>query len=265
MQRVETKEHSGLSGAEALGGSLEAARVHKVESPSLARGLGGGGVDKSEERVVDVRSVASAAAEAGLAVLNRTLHFVHFVRPITLKLDHLKVKVRQVGAETCCTLDGDVLSSIVGDLEASRNCVVLREYRVGQSSRHIRVVVVELDDDGRNVGIVAIRRWETGEARLAIHHFVGLVAELGDGVTVRMANVNGWQTEIASSKVWELPANNSQVVHPTLRRNPGRVDEVFDRATKVIADKLAGILVDVEKVRDTIAVQGEVGAIGGNG
>ena len=52
--------------------------------------------------------------------------------------------------------------------------------------------------------------------------------------------------------------------YPSLRRDPRWVDKVISRATKVITDELAGLLIDVEQVGRVVASQSEVGAIGGD-
>lgn len=52
--------------------------------------------------------------------------------------------------------------------------------------------------------------------------------------------------------------------YPSLRRDPRWVDKVISRATKVITDELAGLLIDVEQVGRVVTSQSEVSAIGGD-
>ena len=52
--------------------------------------------------------------------------------------------------------------------------------------------------------------------------------------------------------------------YPSLRRDPRWVDKVISRATEVVTDQFAGLLVDVEQVGRVVTGQSEVGAIGGD-
>jgi hypothetical protein len=128
VQRIETKQDTYEAVRESLSSCSKASSVDKVEAPCLAACFGGGGRSQSEERVVEVGRVALCRAKGRLAILYRTNNTICLMRPVTLQLNHLKVQVRQVDAEAGRTFDGDRLSPIVRELEATCNSVVFGEY-----------------------------------------------------------------------------------------------------------------------------------------
>ena len=68
-----------------------------------------------------------------------------------MRLNHLQIQIRKVGAEARGSLDDDIGSTVVCNAKTSRNSIVLGEDRVRQSRRNIRNVVVHMYGDGRYI------------------------------------------------------------------------------------------------------------------
>lgn len=264
VQRVQSQKHPDVSIAETLSGSLETAGVDKVEAPSLTLSLSCRWRGESKEWVVNMRSITDAAAEAGLTILNRSLDPVHFMGPISLELDHIELDVGQINGERSCSLDRDVFRSVVRDLEAACNCVILGENRVRERGSYVRNVVVKVYGDSRDIAVIAISGRQTGKTGLAIDDLVGLVGECRDSVAVGVRDMNRWETEVTSSNVWEFTTKVAQAVDPSRRTDHWRIHEFIDDASEMVADKIT-LLANMEQVRRIVASQSKVVAIGGDG
>jgi hypothetical protein len=66
-----------------------------------------------------VSSIAFSRAEACFAIVDLASDSVHLVRPVAMRFDDFEVQVGEVEREACGSLDDNVTSAIVGDLEAS--------------------------------------------------------------------------------------------------------------------------------------------------
>lgn len=156
MQRVQSEKNANISVGELLGHCLEASSVDQVESPCLTLRLSGFGGSQGEEWVVQVRRVSSGGAETGLAVFDLLGHTVGLMRPVSVEGSHQEIGVGKINTEAGSALNGDVGGTIVAELKAACDSIVLGEDGVVQSGGNIRDVIVESHNDGRNIGIVAV-------------------------------------------------------------------------------------------------------------
>ena len=164
---------------------------------------------------MSVTSVAFCGAEACLAVIDFAPDCVHLMIPVTVGLNDLEIKVGKVKRETCSSFNDDIAGAIVGDLEAPGNGIVLWKDGVGEHSSNVRDVVVELDLQSCYVRIIAVSCWESGDRRLARDDLVGLVEERRHCVSVRVLNMDCWQTNVTSTNIWKFPSVVGFVVMPT--------------------------------------------------
>lgn len=194
-------------------------------------------------------------------VLDRSPEPHGLSRPVSTELDHVQVCVWQVDAEASQPLDSDVALTQVRETHASDDGVILGEDGVREICRDGGVVVVEVDHDGRHILLTAKGRGQARELRLARDNGVRLVLEVANGVSSALADADSRHPEITTAKVRELAPHPSGHADPAidfwLRQGHGLVC----RAAEVVSDQVTSSIVDVEAVRDLVAVEGEVCAI----
>jgi len=122
--------------------------------------------------------------------------------------------------------------------------------------------------EGRHVAVGAKRRGKAPEGWLARNNVVRFVAEIADGVAGGLADLDGGRAKVAATQVGQLAAHAADEVNPALDWADLGLDGVVvvvDWRAEVIRDEVAGGVVDVEAVRDAIAVEGEGRAIDDDG
>lgn len=179
-------------------------------------------------------------------------------RPVAPQLNHVEVRVRKVHAEARQLLHRDVGLAQVRDVDAPHDGVVRREDGVGQVRGDGAVVVVQAHHErrARVPGRVAQAR-QAPQRRLPADDLVRLVPQLADGVPGGLADAHGGRAEVAPPQVGELAAHAPREAHPAVDLGVDGRHGLVRGGAEVVADEVARGLVDVQAVRDLVAVQGE--------
>lgn len=109
----------------------------------------------------------------------------------------------------------------------------------------------------RNIPGIPKRRRQAVQRGLALDNVMRQVLELADRVARRLLDVHRGSAKVAAAQVRELAALPADEVDPALDgADDGREDAVLGGwAAEVVADEVAGVLVDVEAVRDVVSVE----------
>lgn len=93
-----------------------------------------------------------------------------------------------------------------------------------------------------------------------------LVPKVADGGAGRLADLHGGRAKVAPAEVGQLAGLAADEVDPALDGVDGLHEPVLcDEAAKVVAEEVAGGVVDVEAVGYGVAVEGEGRAVHGEG
>lgn len=185
-----------------------------------------------------VSGVSLSGAEASLAIVYFASDGVHFVTPITVGFNDIVLCVREVERETCGSLDNNIASSIVCDLETPGDGIVLWEDAVRKHGADIGHVVVELNLESSHICIIPVGRGKARNGWLSGDDLVALVEERRYCIAIRVLDVDRGQANVAATNIWKLSPVICLVVVPAPSQNESRWDEICDWSSEVVGDQV---------------------------
>lgn len=165
--------------------------------------------------------------------------------------------MREVNAEAGQLLNTNDITTVVCDLDISDNGIKSGEYRVGQVRRNSTMIVMQMDDERRNVAVRTKRAGQLLQRGLPLDHCVRLVLEVADCKAFGVLDVHSWNAKVSPAKVWKLAAEMG-LGGPSAAIGHDLCNGVFRyTVSEVIQQKIACRSVHVEAVRDIFAVEGK--------
>jgi hypothetical protein len=204
VKRVQSEQSSYIAIGSLLDSCLERAGPDQVEAPSLPTTLCGRRGCEHVERVMVMTGVALSGAEASLAIVYFASDGVHFVTPVAMGFNNVVFYVREVERETCSSLDNNIASSIVCDLETPGDGIVLWENTVRKHGADIRHVIVELNLESSHICVVPVGRGKSRNGWLAGGDLVALVEERRYCIAIGVLNVDRGQANVAATYIRKL-------------------------------------------------------------
>ena len=180
--------------------------------------------------------IALSGAEACLAVVHFASDGVHFVTPVAVGFNDLVIHVRKVERETCSSLDNNIASSVIRNLETPGDGIVLWEDAVRKHGADIRYVVVELNLESSHICVISVGRRKSRNGWLSGDDLVAFVEERRYCIAIGVPNVNRGQAHVAATDIRKLPPVICLAIVPALERNESRWDKICDWSSKMVGD-----------------------------